>query len=394
MKTPIFITLFLCCLNLLVSQTNSTIYGLARHNSPAAIYLATLNVNSASVTNISAAPIATNIVVTGSTMDRKNGIFYFATNNVQFMGLNMSNGNVFTNPFVFNTNGTYFDSFHYNCKDSTIYGLARKSSPPELYLAKINPATGSVTNISTSSLAPGMNANNSAFDYINNKYYFISGGKLMEVDITTGALTNTATITNVNGTYFDGMQFNAADTTIYGIARKNSPPECYLAKINPTTGVVSNISASSTSTIINLTGTTIDPVNNLFYFQGYNNLITLNLANGAVISNSVLSNVNALYFDLFEYYTFCGEENVITGLKEIETNTSFIYPNPNNGNFCFKNINPESCLTIYNMLGAVVYFKSIIVENEVVETDLPSGIYYYTISSKGKIGNKGKVSVY
>ena len=59
------------------------------------------------------------------------------------------------------------------------------------------------------------------------------------------------------------------DSTIFGLARKNNPNAIYFAKINPTTGVVSNISGTSLATCINVTGSasTIDPTKGEFYFR-------------------------------------------------------------------------------------------------------------------------------
>jgi hypothetical protein len=48
--------------------------------------------------------------------------------------------------------------------------------------------------------------------------------------------------------------------TFYGLARKNTPAnEIFLATVNPTTGVVTNVSPSSLSPIVNLTGAALDP---------------------------------------------------------------------------------------------------------------------------------------
>src|SRR6185436_1628236 len=86
--------------------------------------------------------------------------------------------------------------------DPCIYGLARKSVTQEIYFAKINPSTGVVTNVSTSSLANSLTLG-STIDPFRKIFYFTSGGKFNGVDMITGSIITNPTITNINGTYFD-----------------------------------------------------------------------------------------------------------------------------------------------------------------------------------------------
>jgi len=245
------------------SQNDTTIYGLAHKSSPAEIYLAKINPATGVVSNISSAPIAS--AVSGSTtIDPVNKMFYFTQYGGTFSAVNLVTGNVISNPPV--TNATYFEGFHFNCTDNTIYGLARNTSPPEIFLAKINPLTGVVTNISSSSLANNITGSATALDPQNKIFYFTTNSKFVGVSLETGNIVSSPSMSNSNGTFFEGFLYNRDDATIYGLARNGSPPEIYFAKINPATGIVTNISNASLASII-INGTAIDPVNRIFYFD-------------------------------------------------------------------------------------------------------------------------------
>ena len=91
--------------------------------------------------------------------------------------------------------------------------------------------------------------------------------------------------------------------TFYGLARKNTPNnEIFLATINPSTGVVTNISPTSLSPIVNLTGAALDPYNNNYHFVGYNQMKTINLSTGLETNSVVINNPIAnSYFDNFRF---------------------------------------------------------------------------------------------
>lgn len=91
--------------------------------------------------------------------------------------------------------------------------------------------------------------------------------------------------------------------TFYGLARKNTPNnEIFLATINPSTGVVTNISPISLSPIVNLTGAALDPYNNNYHFVGYNQMKTINLSTGLETNSVVINNPIAnSYFDNFRF---------------------------------------------------------------------------------------------
>ncbi|MCU0434163.1 MAG: T9SS type A sorting domain-containing protein [Bacteroidia bacterium] len=208
----------------------------------------------------------------------------------------------------------------------TVYGLARNFSPAQLYLATVQPANGGVNEISPSSIAQGYVLNPlSAIDPVTDRFYFSPGmGTLLAVDLNTG-LADTITLNIPFTAYFDLMQYNCGDSTLYGIYRTSSPAECYLAKADVNTGQVTIISPNSIATGFSLTGkSTLDPFNNIFYFfSGAVSLIGLDLTTGLpVVQTNVSFTGPGQYFDLMSYNC---DDGVIYGVSR-NSSPGAIYP--------------------------------------------------------------------
>ena len=71
-----------------------------------------------------------------------------------------------------------------------------------------------------------------------------------------------------------------------------------------------------------------------------------------------------------------------------------VYPNPNNGEFVVKAaFEGKAQLTMYNKLGQKVHEQVITGGSNTVKTDLPAGMYLYTITGGENISAKGSVIV-
>jgi hypothetical protein len=99
-----------------------------------------------------------------------------------------------------------------------------------------------------------------------------------------------------------------------------------------------------------------------------------------------------------EYYGISAPY-LITGIRDgIEKDFQFsIFPNPNNGMFTFA-INTavsetkKSQITIYNIIGEVVYQSLISNQQSVIDlSSRPKGVYFIRINS-GSSANTGKIS--
>lgn len=298
----LFLFLLLCsCVFPVFSQQDSLIYGLARNSSPPALYMSTINPQTGTVTNLSSTAAGIGLNLSGTALDADAGIFYYSILDT-FIGVDMVTGAVVSNPTLTMTNGAFFDGFVFNCEDSLIYGLARNGSPASLYLSTIDPVSGVVTHISPQSIGTSITLLSYTLDPVNRVYYFISDGKLVGLDLDTGVIVSNPTITNVNGTYLDGMVYHEADSTLYGLARNSSPASIYFASVNPATGVVSNISPTSISTTITLSSSTIDPETNQYHFISDGKFNSVDMTTGAITASPTINNVNGTYFDGFLYY--------------------------------------------------------------------------------------------
>jgi hypothetical protein len=194
---------------------------------------------------------------------------------------------------------------------NTMYGLARNTNPAGVYIATMDPVTGIATNISQTSVSSSINLTGAALNPYTNQFCFFGDNGLKSIDLTTGQITNTATINNPNGTgYFDLFRINTSDSLIYGLSRRNIPnPQTgglmgsmYLATIDANTGLISEISTTSVGQGFAYSGSAIDPHQMVFYYSNGSQLVGLDMYNGSIFSNPTLTFPNGgQYFDNFTY---------------------------------------------------------------------------------------------
>jgi len=262
----------LLCLYLVLSywlygsaQPDSTIYGLNMPYPPLQdIYFSKIDPFTGNLTHISSVPVSTYYTFGGSTIDVRHGIYYFVSG-AKLTGVNLQTGAVVSDAWINNTNGDRFEYCFYNCKDSTIYGLVSNAGRTELRLGKINPFTGTVTNISPAPIAANYLLGGYTLDMDRGIYYFLSDQhEFTGVDIHTGLTVSHVTIAGFDE--FVEFAYNCRDSAIYGLARNAvAVAEIYLAKINPLTGTLNLISAAPFDISFQLDGITIDPYKRSYY---------------------------------------------------------------------------------------------------------------------------------
>jgi hypothetical protein len=194
---------------------------------------------------------------------------------------------------------------------SGFYGLARRNTPDEaVYLATVNPSTGVVTNVNDSSVSTLVNLTGSALDPYRNLYHFMGYNELKSVDMSSGLTVRSVRISNpIADSYFDNFRFNNSDSTLYGLARRNTYDsatmtnygELYLATINTTSGVITQISDTSVGQGYALAGSAIDPYQMVFYYSTGSHLVGLDMYTGNVYSNSRMILGYGMLFDNFTY---------------------------------------------------------------------------------------------
>ncbi len=242
------------------NTADANIYGLARNNNPEAVYLAKVNPITGVFTNISTSPVGTAELLPGAAIDPVNSIYYFINEQHQLVGLSLSTGAIISSPAITSNATAYFTHLVYNCNNATLYGIARNSSPAEIYLAKIDPLTGIVSHISNNSLANAINMEGATIDYSNNIFYFLNGyNKFIGVDLSSGNVVSSAGINNPNGSYFD--QFLSLPQTcesieppINTLTRSNIISQIYPQPSGETLNVLTKSSGNYHIEIINASG--------------------------------------------------------------------------------------------------------------------------------------------
>ena len=315
----LILTSFILIATFSFAQLGSTMFGLAR-NSPSGVFLATMDPATGIATNLSQTSISTSINLTGAALNPYTNQFcFFGDNGLKsidlFTGLE-SNTATINNP-----NGTgYFDLFRFNTSDSLMYGLSRRNIPnPQtgglmsaMYLATIDANTGTINEISPSSIGQSFAYSGSAIDPHQMVFYYSTGAQLVGLDMYTGGIFSNPTLTFPNGGQnFDNFTYSCADTALYGLVRDVST--IHLGKVNAMTGVVTKISTQAigvTSYSVNGSAT-IDPVNMIYYFiSGSGTGLTIygvSLQTGLVVSQGTISNTGALYFDMMRIQSDCYE---------------------------------------------------------------------------------------
>ncbi|MES2679880.1 MAG: T9SS type A sorting domain-containing protein [Bacteroidota bacterium] len=318
-------------------------FGVLRTTSASAIQLATINPVSGNVTPISVVPFSNTFIGNAlATIDPFNKRYYIQSQG-KLYGIDMTNGNTASSPFVTTPTQGYFDMMVFNCSDTTIYGLFRNGSTQALQLAKINPTSGVVTAISLTTFTTSFSWNGWAtIDRINKIYYVQSAGKLWGISLTTGAVLSSPTLTFPVPGYFDMMIYNNNNSNLYGLVRNPATQDLKLAQVNVISGVVTAISTNTfaNSFVVNA-GSAIDPVNGVYYIQSGGKFWGLDLATGAVVSSPNINLPSGSFFDLMEMnINNCNgsyEAELTTGLRNSTLSEDpDIFPNPAQNAFLIK----------------------------------------------------------
>ncbi|MDP4806350.1 MAG: T9SS type A sorting domain-containing protein, partial [Crocinitomicaceae bacterium] len=396
---------------------NNYVYGVMRtpgqgtNVAAGTIRLGKLDVSSGALTSVSPNSLASVISATGAALDPVTQTYFFQTQ-TDFVSVNMLDGlpsaqNAMSNPIA----PSYFDNYRFNTSDSTIYGLARRSTTiapgqvnGELYLATIDPNTGVITQISPQSVGQMYAVQGCAINPHEMVYYYSNQGKIIGLDLYNGQVYSEQTITfPEGGLYFDNYTYNCADTSIYGIIRATTtiPIECYLGKIDPQTGVATRVSQQPlpyNSYTIN-GSSTIDPINGVYYFsgllpQGGYAVVGVSVTTGLVVFEQLITPLgaasNSLYFDLLRHPGDCFEATPTrvnpnggsAGLAGASKSTLKVAPNPFEQQFTVSSAELIESLTLRDAQGKVVLQQEANSNKLDVQTAaLQSGVYFLEVQT-------------
>jgi hypothetical protein len=407
------------------SQLNNTMFGLARTTNPAAVYLATMNPATGIATNVGQTSVSTSINLTGAALNPYSNQFCFIGDN-GLKSIDLTTGQITNTATVNNPNGVgYFDLFRFNTSDSLMYGLSRRNiTNPQtgvvtgaMYLATIDATTGTITEISPTSVGQGFAYSGSAIDPHQMVFYFSTGSQLVGLDMYNGSIYSNPTLSFPNGGQnFDNFTYSCADTSLYGLVRTNYYSQVYnpitmmtnqvfdsaavhLGKVNPMTGAVTKVSNQSIGvTSFSVNGSsTIDPINMIYYFiSGSMNGIAIygvSLQTGLVVSQAPISNAGGLYFDMMRIQSDCYESQP-TRLESsaviqdpiLKTTHVNVYPNP------FVDQITISCeiqmqkIELFQANGSLISVNEFSGKEFTLETnELINGIYFLQVTtSNGK----------
>jgi hypothetical protein len=113
------------------------------------------------------------------------------------------------------------------------------------------------------------------------------------------------------------------NNTMYGLQQTTNPAGFKLATMDPLTGQVTVISNSVLSTMVNVTGSSLNPYNQTFSFQDEDSWLTVSLQTGEVINDVTVSLPNS--DGNFNNFRFNAADSIMYGLYTVT------YSNPMNG---------------------------------------------------------------
>ena len=407
------------------SQLGNTMFGLARSTNPAAVYIATMNPATGVATNIGQTSVSSSINLTGAALNPYSNKFCFFGDN-GLKSIDLTTGQITNTATVNNPNGVgYFDLFRFNTSDSLMYGLSRRNiTNPQsgvvtgaMYLATIDATTGTISEISPTSVGQGFAYSGSAIDPHQMVFYFSTGAQLVGLDMYNGSIFSNPTLSFPNGgNNFDNFTYSCADTSLYGLVRTNYYSQVYdpilmittqvfdsaavhLGKVNPMTGAVTKVGNQSIGvTSFSVNGSsTIDPINMIYYFiSGSMNGIAIygvSLQTGLVVSQQAISNAGALYFDMMRIESDCYESQPTrlessASIQEPSLNTAHvsIYPNPFLDQITISSETELQKIELFQANGLLLYGNDVFGKEFTLETsELKNGIYFLQVTiTKGK----------
>jgi hypothetical protein len=346
--------LLLSLLGFTTSAQNNSLIGLLRTSNLASIRLGKLDLTTGIFSQLSTASIGNSFNATGAALDPNSGTYFFLGAG-GMLSVDVTTGsvvaqNALTNPIA----TSYFDNFRFNTSDSSLYGLARRyiqtggQGVGELYLATINPSTGVITQISPQSVGQSYALQGNAIDPHLMVYYYSIASQFVGLDMYTGLVYSSPTISfPQGGLYFDNFTYNCADTSIYGLIRMNTtaPLTVHFGKINPQTGVVTQISQQPIAySMFSVSGSsTIDPNTGTYYYlsvlpQGGKAVVGISIQTGSVASVDTIPTTGntQTYFDMMRNPSDCfgaqayrpDSSGGTAGTSNLAQPQLKVYPNP------------------------------------------------------------------
>jgi hypothetical protein len=285
-----------------------------------------------------------------------------------------------------------------------MYGLYRNNNPSTVQLATIDPTTG-VINVMGPNLGNTINLTGVSLNPYNYTYTYQDQDSWLSVDLSNGTLVNDVMVSLPNATgNFDNFKFNTSDTTMYGLFSQvlyNPITGVYsgdmrLATCDLSTGQVSLISPASVASSYVMAGSSIDPHLMVYYFISEGKLMGIDLYNGTVYSQPLISIPSGGdSFDNFAYscvdttmYGLIVNHGVgVQSLGKINATTGVVTPLPTALNFNNYIMNGGATIDPINLIyyfetmdnNAQIYLVGLsLIDGSIVSNAMlpPSGAYF------------------
>jgi hypothetical protein len=180
--------------------------------------------------------------------------------------------------------------------------------------------------------------------------------------------------------------FSQVDNTMYGLQQMTNPPSFKLASLDPLTGQINTIGTTVVSTVVNATGSALNPYNQTYSFQDQDSWLTVDLQTGSVLSDVMVTlpnsngNFNNFRFNAADsnMYGLYSEviSDPVTGFVNLEMKLATCDLSTGLVNL----ISPNSVAQSYTMSGSTIdpylmvyYFES---EGKFMGLDLYNGQIY------------------
>ena len=252
--------------------------------------------------------------------------------------------------------------------DNILYGIRNHFSTFEF--VRINCNNDSLTVLNTLSDFYYSSTFSSCFDAVNQKYFYCTSRELKVLDAQTGHLDTTFDFNSLNPNHIEHIVFNSFDNNIYCIKENWTTLQQVISKINPISGVLTDLFTITPSIEIGVgCKASIDPFLGEYYLQS-KKISVIDLNSGTLISNSVITNPTNEWFDHFAYS--CKQQRFL-GLS----NNYHLVEN------YFSEVNPLSGVsTKVNVLPLNNYFYNHYLSGSTIDNH--TDVFYYA-SAKGKL---------
>lgn len=396
MKKHVLLSVLFFFIHLLFYSTagaqSTTFYGITKRLLPSKVlYFSEVNLATGMVNNVTNTTVGLHSDGTDATIDPVNQKYYYHPTG-QFSGIDIASGLVHTAPGL----NDAFMSFHFNPNDSLIYGTHAVITPNlAIYIAAIDPQTGVVKDISPS-LAAFATAAGLALDTKKNIFY----QKLSPTIITPFDLNTNSVLPSIQTSLdIQNIVFNCADSSIYGTYNPGNTGY-WLARLNVQTGVVTIVSAAAFAPYVSSAmfmngGYLIDQCAGVYYWNSSNAITGVDVTTGNVVSNTTLTISNGDHFIHMAKYPncFCLENTTgLNGTLNEDAPGINVFPNPTSSFITLSNFNPAHSysISIKNILGNTIISQTTKGKERasINFAILPSGIYFVTVESDGKVETK------